>query len=115
MSLFDEPIRATLNAAELETFHAVTVRDESGGAQDVYHWLAARLRIGPVVVLEDAEIRKLRRYAYAYGDGGYQQAFRAVLRAVRRAGWNDGDEADVEPRGERPGSSGKAWDGGSHG
>lgn len=108
MSLFDTPITFTLNDQERESFHGVTVKHEPGGAQNFYHWLARRLSKTGEITLEDSELRKLRRYAYEYGTGGYEGAFRAVLRAAWRAGW---DKESSPPEETRPDAKGRAWDG----
>lgn len=108
MGLFTNAIVIRLLEAERAQFNAVPVKDEGGGPQRLYRQLEA-MGAGThgVLTMEDDLARKINRYAYAYGNGSYQQAFRQVTAALRRAGWTGNDPA---PTGTRP-ASGKSWDG----
>ena len=107
--LFRGEFRVPMTDYERERFRAITVKGESGGPQQLYRELedlgAGRAE---VLLLDDALAHKVNRYAYAYQSGGYQHAFRAVARAMARAGWEPGEDHQAPTR---PGSRGKAWDG----
>lgn len=107
MGLFTDPITVHLQEAERAKFNAISVKDEGGGPQRLYRQLEA-MGAGThgVLTIEDELARKINRYAYAYANGGYQQAFRQVTAALRRAGWTGA----AAPTGTRP-ASGKSWDG----
>ncbi len=85
MSLFSVPTLCAL----LEDEEAIIRRpvNGDGGAQRFLRELVARIKDN-AILLEDEELRKVERYAYAYGAGGFEDRFRALLRAAWRAGWN---------------------------
>ena len=39
------------------------------------------------LTIEDVTLQKVYDHAYIYGKGGYQDRFRAIMRAASRAGW----------------------------
>lgn len=84
MSLFEPPTRCDFTQGELEVLLRPIEGD--GGHQRFLRELTGRLQ-GQTLSLEDAELVKVHRYAYNYGGGGYQQAFRTIMAAARRAGW----------------------------
>jgi hypothetical protein len=64
---------------------------------------------GNTLDIEEADIVRVNRYAYAYGGGGYQNAFRAVIAAAIRAGWDAPDSVN-DTRGN-PSAAGQRWSG----
>lgn len=108
MSLFDAPIRITLTPYELERFTSVSPDPSQGGPARLYIELSL-IRYGDNLSLEDETLLKVNRYAYAYGSGGYQNAFRAIIAAANRAGW----EAPDSPHDVRhnPSAAGRRWSG----
>lgn len=85
MSLFDPPVTCVFTPAELDLITLPVVGD--GGHQRLQREIIAKLN-GDTAVLEDALLQKVATYAYNYGHGGYQQRFKAVIAAARRAGWS---------------------------
>ena len=91
MGLLIPAVKFKLSREEFERFFALDVDDEkTGGPQDLYHRLEELLRAsGGELELDDELLIKVNRYAYKYGGGGYQGAFRQVIAAARRAGWEE--------------------------
>jgi len=85
MGLFREATEMQLEAAELELLGRTLEGD--GGHQRLLRDIINRLGKHGELRLEDEELQKVARYAYRYGGGGYQDRFKAVLAAARRAGW----------------------------
>ena len=108
MSLFDSGLTIHLSPDEFKDFSKVDPKDGKGGPQSLYLTLVGRLSPAGHLCLEDELAVKVHRYAYAYGDGTYQTAFRAVVRALWRAGWV---QPDKEQHAERPEHKGRRWDG----
>lgn len=80
-----------------------------GGPQDLLRLIVGRLTPAGEITLEEAELLKIKRYAWKYGGGTYERAFRGIIRDARAAGWD-------EPKGEdahasRPAHRGRRWDG----
>lgn len=50
-----------------------------GGFQSLGRMLAERLRITPVLRLDEAEFRRVVRYANHYGEGGFQAKLRQLI------------------------------------
>ena len=86
MSLLEPNIIVTLTPAEYALVTKPTdVQDDKGGWQrllddikfesDVWHYR-----------ISDQQAQRIYRYAYT-GTGGYQMRFRALYRALIRAGW----------------------------
>lgn len=57
-----------------------------GGHQRLLSDCLQRLR-GNALTLDVLTIDHVQRYAYDYGSGGYQERFRILVSAARRAGW----------------------------
>jgi len=56
-----------------------------GGWQTLLRRLLARLNsLTGDMSVRTQELDDIERYAYAYGEGGYQERFRAILAAVAR-------------------------------
>jgi hypothetical protein len=86
MSLFAAPIRLTLTPYEMARFNAITASESSGGPALLYLKLLAgfqRSVNGNTLDIEDDDLVTVNRYAYAYGGGGYQNAFRAVITGAK--------------------------------
>ncbi len=86
--LFTADIVCELSPAEQTALLAST--PERGGFSEFLRDLQVRLTgagIPPSRLVSDAELRRVQRYAYGYGSGGWQRSFRAVLKAAWRAGW----------------------------
>lgn len=109
MSLFDDPIRLTLTPYELERFRAVSGAYAKGGPADLWRDLAVELGDSSTLNIEDDDLVRVNRYAYAYGSGGYQNAFRSVIAAANRAGWEAPDSAN-DVRSNRD-AEGRRWSG----
>ena len=78
-------IRLTASEREIVTREIVG----NGGHQRLLAECARQLGDdGDVLVLDGRTIDTMSRYAYAYGGGGYQVRFRALVAAARRAGWS---------------------------
>jgi hypothetical protein len=105
MGLFEPPITVVMNREEVKTFTAANVKPNPGGAQDFYHELAGMGAREGRLVLEDEQLLKVQRYAYAYGSGTYQNAFRAIVRAAWRCGWRG---PEVKEGGQ---TGGRSWSG----
>lgn len=86
MGLFSEAVEIQLNASE----RAVVFRsiEGMGGHQQFLSEIIERVDPAGGLVLEDDELQKVARYAYRYGSGGYQDRFKSILAAARRAGWS---------------------------
>ncbi len=56
----------------------------TGGMQGVLLRLVARMTKDRRLVLTPAEVETIRRYAFEYGGGGYQDRFRALSAAIER-------------------------------
>lgn len=118
MSLFDDGITIQLEPDEFKDFSSVSVRGMStsdslaavnvGGPQYLYLMLVGRMSPSGHITLEDQDALKVHRYAYAYGNGGYQRAFRAVVKALWRAGWV---QTDKEQHKAQPEHKGRRWAG----
>ncbi len=59
-----------------------------GGHQRLLHECLHHL-IGNTVILDALTLAHVQRYAYDYGSGGYQERFRTLVSAARRAGWKE--------------------------
>lgn len=112
MSLFDDGITIQLAPDEFKDFSDVSlnahIEPRGGGPQGLYLMLLGRLSPAGHITLEDQDALKVHRYAYAYGNGGYQKAFRAVVKALWRAGWV---QTDKEQHREQPEHKGRRWAG----
>ncbi len=62
-----------------------------GGAQNFWSRLQQREVAGRLTVTL-TDLKKAYWYGYAYGDGTWQKAFRAVVQAGMRAGWKPPQE-----------------------
>lgn len=91
MSLFDAPVTLQFRPDEAEIVTRPIHGD--GGAQMLLRELLKDYANGRLV-LEVAQLDKCAVYAYRYGGGGFQERFRLILRAARRAGWQQ--VAEVE-------------------
>lgn len=58
-----------------------------GGHQSFLRALLARLNDATLEVTAD-DMDRIYRYAVAYGGGGYQGRFHAMITAARRVGWS---------------------------
>lgn len=58
-----------------------------GGHQGLLRAIGLELQSTGELVLEDATLLAVYKYAYDYGGGGYQDRFRAIIAAATRAGW----------------------------
>lgn len=87
--------------------------ERHGGPQDVMRELWRRVtEPAGDITLEDDELLKVYRYAYKYGQGGYQHAARLLLEDAARAGWST--PARYDPHASRPAHVGRRWDGKGH-
>jgi hypothetical protein len=110
MSLFSPTWTFTLSEATLRALARVQYT-RAGGPQDVMRELWARVTVPEgQLTLEDEDLLKVYRYAYKYGQGGYQIAARLVLADAAVVGWHMPATYDVHE--ERPEHAGRAWDGG---
>jgi hypothetical protein len=115
VSLFAPMVSCVLTADEHRRFFAATVKDGSGGGPQGLYWsLVDRFTCDDVhehvLTLDDEELLKITRYAYAYGNGGYQMAFRCILAAARRAGWQEPSTGARATR-TQPKHTGRRWAG----
>ena len=113
MSLFDAGITVHLSPDELKDFSKVKMDIEDGvghggGPQRLLRMLSCGLSPSGHTTLEDSDAVKVHRYAYAYGNGGYQTAFRAVVKALWRSGWV---QTDKEQHNAQPEHKGRRWAG----
>ena len=108
MSLFDDGITIQLEPDEFKDFSSLEAVEIDGGPQHLYLMLVGRMSPTGHITLKDADALKIHRYAYAYGNGGYQKAFRAVVKALWRAGWV---QTDKEQHREQPEHKGRRWAG----
>lgn len=97
-------------AFEFKDFSSVDLSEDTvgGGPQRLFLMLVGRMSPAGHISLEDEEAVKVHRYAYAYGNGGYQKAFRAVVKALWRAGWV---QTEKEQHKEQPEHKGRRWAG----
>jgi hypothetical protein len=86
MSLFVPTITVTLTPAEVEILRRPVVG--TGGHQGLLNALVPRIDHDGRIDVEDDELQRAARYAYAYGGGGYQGRFKTLLAAARRSGWS---------------------------
>lgn len=94
MSLFDNDSTFDLFPDEL----AIATRPivGNGGAQGLLQKLLQCHRgAGRFADVPDELLGKAYRYAYRYDSGGFQDRFRAVIRAALRAGWKPPDDHGV--------------------
>lgn len=112
MSLFDDGITIHLEPDEVKDFGSMdaarSALESRGGPAGLYLTLVGRMSPAGHITLEDQDALKVHRYAYAYGNGGYQKAFRAVVKALWRAGWV---QTDKEQHKEQPEHKGRRWAG----
>ena len=114
MSLFDSGLTIHLSPDEFKDFSKVDpdrfrgTESYRSGPMQLYLTLVGRISHAGHLSIEDELAVKVHRYAYAYGDGTYQTAFRAVVKALWRAGWV---QPDTEQHAERPEHKGRRWDG----
>lgn len=85
MSLFTPTITLHFTPDEHEIITRPIVGN--GGHQQFLTDLTQRIHEDALEV-EDEELLRVSRYAYAYGGGGYQARFRAIMAAARRANWS---------------------------
>ena len=108
MSLFDAGIDIHLNQDEFKDFSKFDPSAADGGPKILYLTLVGRMSPAGHLTLDDDQAVKVYRYGYSYGDGGYQTAFRAVVRALWRAGWV---QPDVPQSLKQPKHKGRRWAG----
>jgi len=98
MSLFTPPVDVTFTSEELEVITRPIVGE--GGHQRLLKVINLRLAHAGQQSLqfEDAELLHVARYAYSYGNGGYQDRFKEILKAARRAGWSQVTQTRDEVR-----------------
>ena len=108
MSLFDDGITVHLNPDEFGDFSKFDPSTADGGPKSLYLTLVGRMSPAGHLTIEDELAVKVYRYGYSYGDGGYQTAFRAVTRALWRAGWV---QPDVPQSVKREAHKNRRWAG----
>lgn len=86
--LFRASVHLVFTDAELGYLRRPIVGD--GGHQRWLRELHGRIA-KKALDITHTELHKTEHYAYDYGSGGYQDAFKAVLRAAFRAGWRGDD------------------------
>lgn len=86
MTLFNEPVQVTLTNDERDTFMRAPEGD--GGWQIFLSELQSRVQ-GNTLTADDDELIRANRYAYHYGGGGFENRFRALIKAAVRAGWDN--------------------------
>jgi hypothetical protein len=93
MSLLDPMWAIAFNERELEIVRRPINGD--GGDQRLLRKLGlGPTFIGPRLELEELDLQKCLRYAYGFATGGgYQDRFRAIVAAAKRAGWEQANEA----------------------
>lgn len=110
MSLFSALIRLTLTPYERARFLSPEGAGHVGGPGVLWHRLYAGFDLdGNTLSIEDDTLVRVNRYAYAYGSGGYQNAFRSVIAAANRAGWEAPDSVN-DVRGNQD-AEGRRWSG----
>lgn len=104
MSLFDEPIRVRFS---IEEWQVVTrpINGE-GGAQGLLRACLDCFLEDRVLLLERQELDKCHQYAWDYGGGGFQERFRTIEAAARRAGWTAPDNVLTDRRPDGGGAFG---------
>lgn len=86
MSLFADDVLVELTPDEWDTF--MRPINAEGGAQNLLRHLRDCVISRPhrIVRCEVHDLDRAYHYAYAYGGGGFQERFRAVIRAAIRTG-----------------------------
>lgn len=87
MSLFDEDLIIEFTEREWELYMRPV--NGRGGADILLRKLHSQNLDGRRVRIEISQIDKCHHYAYSDGPGGgYQDRFKAIMAAARRAGWS---------------------------
>lgn len=88
MSLFLPPIHLQFTPEEWAILSRPIVAKKDGGAQSLLRRLVANMDDDAhAASIEDSDLQRLYKLAYSYGDGGYQEMAKAILRAAFRAKW----------------------------
>lgn len=108
--LFHDALRFPISKdTKLAIAKARQAEDKGGGPAALIRIILGHLSSAGILTLEEEELLKVRRYGWKYGSGTYEQAFRAVIRDARAAGWDEPPSTDTHET--RPGHRGRRWDG----
>ena len=77
----DDTIIARLLVDELAVLRKPV--EGQGGMQSFLRSLKSRIREDGTLSLSPEEVERVRKYAEDYGEGGFQERFRLVLRATK--------------------------------
>lgn len=92
--LFGSHLRVTFTDKERARFMRPLRPGQWGGQQRFIDGLQQRVNDGGLEVSE-IELRQAERYAYRYGDGGWQGYSRVLIEAAKRSGYVRDDSADA--------------------
>jgi len=83
--LFVDDVTVVLSPAEWAICARPIVGD--GGAQLLLRDLLAAMIDEHQILATYVQLDRAYQYAYSYGGGGFQDRFRAIIKAALRAGW----------------------------
>lgn len=87
MSLFTPAVSLEFTADEWRILHRPIIAKQDGGFQSLLRRLLADADWMHLTI-EDADLQRCYRYGYdTQSGGGYEDRFKAIIRAALRAGW----------------------------
>jgi hypothetical protein len=87
MSLFLPTVHLEFTADEWQILNRPIVAKQDGGFQSLLRRLMAGAQT-MTLTIEDADLQRCYRYGYdTQSGGGYEDRFKAIVRAALRAGW----------------------------
>lgn len=85
MSMFAPDIAGKFTARELKIVNRPI--NGPGGAQGAMRRVKASMKTDGRFIFSDELLQTCYGYAWDYGNGGYEDRFRAVIAAATRGGW----------------------------
>jgi len=81
MTTSAEPVTAKLRTEELDVIRRPV--EGQGGMQSFLRALVPRIQPDGTLSLSTEEVERVRKYGEDYGEGGFQERFRIILRATK--------------------------------